>query len=317
VYTIYFTNSKKSIQINFSIALLITFIYHLTVILGISGYNLNSIGDMLFLALFFGLFLLFNDSPAFKQILFYSACIGLGIATVLINNNIISTVMVIMFTIGTGYFLLEDIPYRSKARWILYLFGTSKLVWLFSSKLPWLASSSAMLMVASYIVVLTINVEHFTKIMIGTYESSISDSLTGLYNREYFTKCVQQCVIKGLPASMIFIDVDDFKKLNDTQGHDKGDEVLQKVAMILNDEMNGNGIAARYGGEEIVALIVEPSIDVEELAERVRERIQNEASFVSSAGEYSVSVSIGCSSIDRVVKYGSEEYLIYDKRENL
>ncbi|GKS12945.1 hypothetical protein YDYSY3_39450 [Paenibacillus chitinolyticus] len=149
-------------------------------------------------------------------------------------------------------------------------------------------------------------------------------------------KCVQQGIEKKLPSKIIFIDIDNFKKLNDTQGHAKGDEVLVKVSRVLQQEVEEIGIAGRYGGEELVALIVDPNVEMEELTETIRTRIMRDA---SSEGEYTVTASIGYSDYcdfwttdqfiktadkamyaakqtgkNKVIEYGSSKYLEYEQK---
>ncbi|WP_457567420.1 GGDEF domain-containing protein [Desulfurobacterium sp.] len=109
------------------------------------------------------------------------------------------------------------------------------------------------------------------------------DRLTMLYNRNYFSNQLQRCIWKSrkdnLPVSIIMIDIDHFKKINDTYGHAKGDEVLAKVAQIIRKQIRESDIAFRYGGEEF--LVALPGLSVKEalkVAERIREAVKN-ASF--------------------------------------
>ncbi|UJF31537.1 GGDEF domain-containing protein [Paenibacillus hexagrammi] len=120
--------------------------------------------------------------------------------------------------------------------------------------------------------------------MQAIYNSSITDGLTRLYNRKYFYNRVTQHVQRHLPISVLFSDIDNFKKLNDTQGHQKGDEVLKQVAQILKDEVEEYGIAGRYGGEEMVVMVTDPGIKMDAFAERVRKRIESETIVTASIG---------------------------------
>lgn len=89
-------------------------------------------------------------------------------------------------------------------------------------------------------------------------ERSIRDVLTGLHNRRYFfdagTELFEQCSGKDSGMSCTMIDIDFFKKVNDTHGHYIGDEVIRKIAEILSDIANDNDIVARIGGEEFCVL---------------------------------------------------------------
>jgi diguanylate cyclase (GGDEF)-like protein len=92
-----------------------------------------------------------------------------------------------------------------------------------------------------------------------TYEMAVKDSLTGLYNRQYFEDFVVNLIKKGLREnrdfSLIFIDLDNFKPINDNYGHAKGDEVLKKVAEFFKQIFRDCDIIARFGGDEFVVVI--------------------------------------------------------------
>ncbi|EAR60475.1 hypothetical protein MED92_09101 [Oceanospirillum sp. MED92] len=87
---------------------------------------------------------------------------------------------------------------------------------------------------------------------------SIRDSLTDLYNRRYFTETLQQeisnCNRSKLPFTLILIDLDDFKRINDTMGHETGDDVLVGFSQVLSKELRKSDTAARWGGEEFIIL---------------------------------------------------------------
>jgi diguanylate cyclase (GGDEF)-like protein len=114
------------------------------------------------------------------------------------------------------------------------------------------------------------------------YHSSITDGLTGLYNRKYFYNFLEKEIKLRNQIGAVFTDIDNFKKLNDSQGHQKGDEALRHVANIAKEVSDGVGIAGRYGGEEIVLLITDGN--VKEIAERFRSRIENETNVTVSVG---------------------------------
>lgn len=124
----------------------------------------------------------------------------------------------------------------------------------------------------------------FAEMMLYMSRSSFTDPLTGLYNRRYFTRQAEKAVADGVYVSAIFCDLDNFKRLNDTQGHDVGDEQLIQVARILSECCEDVGIVGRYGGEEMVVLVTKESQDPVELAERIRERVENESLVTVSVG---------------------------------
>ena len=134
--------------------------------------------------------------------------------------------------------------------------------------------------------------ERIVEQMQSIYRSSITDGLTNLYNRRFFMKNVNRYVDQGLKISVIFCDIDNFKKLNDTQGHAKADQVLQQVSAILEEEVSSFGLTGRYGGEELVAAIVDKRAKVNQIAESVRARVEHETI---------VTISIGYSSLRKNV----------------
>jgi len=118
----------------------------------------------------------------------------------------------------------------------------------------------------------------YIKIKKGLEIYSIQDGLTGLYNRFHFNQ-VYNFLINNLYSpektfSMMIIDIDNFKKINDTYGHDKGDEILKKIGDIIIKTIRKTDFAFRYGGEEFV--IIFPHTKLEKgfnIAERIRKSI--------------------------------------------
>ncbi|MEE9660316.1 GGDEF domain-containing protein [Enterobacter cloacae complex sp. CARB60] len=107
-----------------------------------------------------------------------------------------------------------------------------------------------------------------------SYQNSIRDPLTRLYNRSYFYESLKQALDianPGRPVSVIVSDLDRFKRINDTYGHLQGDKVLQFVANLLMDSVRPQDIAARIGGEEFVLMLTNtPSDAAYHVAERIR-----------------------------------------------
>ncbi|MCX7994858.1 MAG: GGDEF domain-containing protein [candidate division WOR-3 bacterium] len=126
-------------------------------------------------------------------------------------------------------------------------------------------------------------------------EQANRDRLTDLYNRQYFDKTFEhqfKLARQNLyPLSILFIDIDHFKKINDTYGHDKGDEVLRGVAHIIRALCRKDDIVARYGGEEFVILF--PKMDKEsakQIAESMRRIIEEKSEEIIGL---KITVSIG------------------------
>lgn len=108
---------------------------------------------------------------------------------------------------------------------------------------------------------------------------SITDGLTGLYNRRHFfeeaEKEVERAQRYRRPVAAIMLDVDFFKRVNDTHGHAAGDEVLRKIATCCRSEVRELDILGRYGGEEFAILLTESDIEQAcQVAERLRARIE-------------------------------------------
>ena len=111
-----------------------------------------------------------------------------------------------------------------------------------------------------------------------TVKASRFDSLTNLYNRQYFDETIEREINRArrhnLDLSILFFDLDDFKHINDSFGHLAGDKVLQTVAQVILSEKRSEDIATRYGGEEIVVILPETDkINAMVLGERIRQRV--------------------------------------------
>ncbi len=144
------------------------------------------------------------------------------------------------------------------------------------------------------------------------YRLSITDSLTGLYNRRYFTDFVQteynRSVRTGEPFSLVFIDLNNFKRINDNYGHQKGDAVLKDIAEIIINNIRNYDIAARYGGDEFIIIL--PGTD--SLKARAHIERMNDA-FIDYSRQYSdTSFSVGFGVGDSIDKSLDEIYKLAD-----
>src|SRR3990170_3369520 len=135
------------------------------------------------------------------------------------------------------------------------------------------------------------------------YERSLSlaltDSLTGLHNRRYIERHIEGLIRRAHDTSralsLMMIDIDRFKSVNDTYGHAAGDEVLRGIARRVGDDLRNFDLVARFGGEEFVVLMPGTKGDeAAKVAERVRRRVANEPFVISAApGRVAVTISIG------------------------
>jgi diguanylate cyclase (GGDEF)-like protein len=127
---------------------------------------------------------------------------------------------------------------------------------------------------------------------------SITDDLTGIYNSRYFLKRLQDEIERadryGHPLSLLILDLDNFKKYNDTYGHVVGDEVLAKTGEILLKSLRKTDSAYRYGGEEFAVILPETGGNqAVHFAERIREGFEKHAFLIRQDGSLSVTASIG------------------------
>jgi two-component system cell cycle response regulator len=134
------------------------------------------------------------------------------------------------------------------------------------------------------------------------YKNVVTDNLTGLWSRYRFDieleREYSRCRRHGHPLSLLFIDVDHFKTVNDTYGHPAGDEVLRGVGEAIRDTVGDEDVCARYGGEEMVALLPESPLETAAgLAELIRSRIASHR-FVAYGVNIRVTISIGCATSD-------------------
>jgi diguanylate cyclase (GGDEF)-like protein len=144
-------------------------------------------------------------------------------------------------------------------------------------------------------------------------ESAITDAKTGLYNHAYFMQRLGQeiahVVRHKAKAGVIMIDVDHFKRFNDTWGHLAGDEVLNSLAAALKRAIRSEDVAARFGGEEFCILAIEcDRKSLMEMAEHVRLAIAG--MVVRYKGdELSVTASLGCCVISHERESTPEGYV--------
>ena len=130
---------------------------------------------------------------------------------------------------------------------------------------------------------------------------SIRDPLTGLYNRRYLEESLEREINRARrnqhSVGVIMIDIDHFKRFNDTFGHDAGDAVLQEVGKLLKSSLRSSDIACRYGGEEMTLILPEASLEnTRKRAEEVRQLIKqiNLEHKRQSLGPVTASLGVAC-----------------------
>jgi diguanylate cyclase (GGDEF)-like protein len=132
-------------------------------------------------------------------------------------------------------------------------------------------------------------------------EVGYTDALTGLANRRFFDFMLSREIGRarryGRALSLMMLDIDYFKKINDTYGHPAGDTILKTMGELLRNLFRKTDLATRYGGEEFIIILPETSLDVvAQMAERFRDAVSR-TRFATDNGYVSLTVSIGLASL--------------------
>lgn len=134
-------------------------------------------------------------------------------------------------------------------------------------------------------------------------QAALTDGLTGMQNRRYFDDALREYLVEfrriDKPVGLMILDLDHFKHINDTHGHDTGDDVLRAVAACLRDMTRYHDVVARLGGEEFA--IVAPNMDIDmmaKFAERIRKAVSRLA-VVNGNVRLTVTTSVGLAVWDR------------------
>ncbi|SFG17087.1 diguanylate cyclase (GGDEF) domain-containing protein [Duganella sp. CF458] len=165
-------------------------------------------------------------------------------------------------------------------------------------------------------------VEHMASIIAICLENVISnemlkymgltDALTGVFNRRYVDRRLLEEIARArrqsYPVSFMYIDIDHFKRVNDTVGHGGGDEVLREVANRIKAELRLSDALARFGGEEFVVLLIDADLEsATYVGERIRAGIAASMIGLSHGVKVSITASVGVSSLAQVPEDASPE----------
>jgi diguanylate cyclase (GGDEF)-like protein/PAS domain S-box-containing protein len=127
-------------------------------------------------------------------------------------------------------------------------------------------------------------------------EQAIHDPLTGVYNRRYFNHVIEQEISRSSryehQIGLLMIDIDYFKQINDTHGHQVGDQVLHKIAAILVGQVRDTDIVVRYGGDEFLLVLIESDKETNIIKQRIIMAIA-EQNRLNAIASFSVNISIG------------------------
>ncbi len=184
--------------------------------------------------------------------------------------------------------------------------------------------------------------EHFAAVVAICIENGINlerlkrqgltDTLTAINNRRFFDQRLKEetdaAGRSGKPLSCMLLDVDHFKRVNDTYGHQVGDLVLREVAAIIRAQLRGSDVLSRYGGEEFSALLANTDTEeAEEVAERIRRSVEERVFNPSDLDPFNTTISIGVATLkaapdtklekgggDRLI--GQADRMLYDAKAN-
>ncbi|MBN2443917.1 MAG: diguanylate cyclase [Spirochaetales bacterium] len=152
------------------------------------------------------------------------------------------------------------------------------------------------------------------------YENmAMHDTLTGVYNVTYFNQQFSQFFNMaeryGHSFSILFIDVNKFKYINDTYGHKTGDTVLQSIAEIMEQKLRKSDIISRYGGDEFAIILPHTELEkAEELATRLKEAVASTKIKNDESAPIAVSISIGCAAYSSGYKTKDNMFEVADKK---
>ena len=152
------------------------------------------------------------------------------------------------------------------------------------------------------------------------------DPLTNAFNRRHFNELAERELSRALrhdlPLTLLALDIDHFKFINDTYGHDAGDEVLRSIVHLCQGVLRKSDIFARFGGEEFIILLPHTSLqNGAHKAEQIRELLARSPTEVAGCGQIHYTVSIGVESLDSLTEPSLKERLnradmLYQAKQN-
>lgn len=153
------------------------------------------------------------------------------------------------------------------------------------------------------------------------HEKSLKDGMTGLYNRRFLDQFMENKLKDSDRFSVMMLDVDFFKKVNDMYGHDVGDEVIKGIAEVLKNNIKGSDLAIRYGGEEFLLMTFNTSTkDALKIANHIRMEFSKKV-FKAKEQTFSKTLSVGVASYPdddknpwKVMKFA--DIALYNAKEN-
>jgi diguanylate cyclase (GGDEF)-like protein len=150
--------------------------------------------------------------------------------------------------------------------------------------------------------------------MLELEKVSVMDSLTGLYNQRYLYDAMNREISRAkryhLKLSCIMLDVDYFKEVNDTFGHQRGDTILKELCKIIQALLRGYDFAVRYGGDEFIVILCQNTvIGAQIVAERLRESVEENPFLKELNGGKKITISTGVATFPDHTDKGYEELI--------
>ncbi|MBB6634023.1 GGDEF domain-containing protein [Cohnella thailandensis] len=267
-------------------------------------FSSNTLYVLSFIILNFAIFELYHKPRPRTRAWYYSLigiCLAISISAVFTNTtsiqniweeqNLFSPVLDVFMLALSPLFALMFAPHIGQPRRYMMTLMVSFSLQVFvllghfqKEDTAFYDTMRSLLPIVYYVLFFMLLFERVVELLSTAYRSSITDGLTNLYNRRFFTGQMERAIRSGTTVGAIFCDIDNFKKLNDTQGHHQADIVLKQAAQILMEETDGVGLAGRYGGEELVAFVSSSRTTAAQVAEKIRARIEKETIVTVSVG---------------------------------
>lgn len=256
---------------------------------------LNVLSHLILAYTYFLVILRFQVVRNLKIPVMLSFVLGIALITVLTPYTYVGPIIVLLpFSI----WLMKQFSFDRKYIVLFFLcntLGAFSLYMGLTDSAVWMEETVLFIRVAFYVLLILVTLDYQSKIIEGTYVKAVSDSLTGLFNNKKIKQMINSFVDAKIEFGLMFLDLDNFKSINQAAGHAAGDDALRRVAGIISEEFESTGFVGRYGGEEIVAILSghEPST-LRDICERVRIRIEAEVTYQIEQTIQNVTASIGC-----------------------
>ncbi len=226
---------------------------------------------------------------------------------------ILAGAMILIFSMVFASRIIAELPFGAVRRWwnvlraliVLFIlgYGASVLLLPHDAGLVHLVAGIVFLSGAAFVLLvcrLMLSTVSDVRRIAALEVENVTDPLLGVYNRRYMDQRLKEEVLRAnrydMPLSVCIMDIDHFKRVNDSYGHPIGDEVLKQLCELLRNKVREVDLFARYGGEEFVMIL--PNTGPREaliLAERLRKAVEDSPVVIESGGrlEFNVTVSLG------------------------